>query len=145
DLEARFIIAVPCCQSELLNQMKAHPLSAMTRHGVYAARFADLLTDGLRTLALEAAGYEVSVAEFVPTEDTPKNLMIRAERVRGRTPAALQRYWDLAAPYGVDPAIQRYLPWLKPRRSGSAKDPARSPAPSPAAGREHPSRRKRPR
>jgi methyltransferase family protein len=116
ELGARFILAVPCCQSELLNQMRQHPLSAITRHGVYAARLADLLTDGLRTLALEAAGYDASIVEYISPEDTPKNLMIRAERQRGRNTVALHRYWDLVEQYQVDPAIQRFLPWLRPRR-----------------------------
>jgi hypothetical protein len=123
ELSAPYILAVPCCQSELLNQMEAHPLASLTRHGVYAARFADLLTDGLRTLALEAAGYEVSVVEYVATDDTPKNLMLRAERRGGRNAAALQRYQEMATQYGVDPAIQRFLPWLRPRRAVTSSKP----------------------
>lgn len=141
ELGARFIVSAPCCQSELLNQLKQHPLSAMTRHGVYAARFADLLTDGLRTLALEAAGYDVSVAEFVGAEDTPKNLLIRAERGRGRNQAALERYWDLVNQYGVDPAIQRYLPWLKPRRAAHAERKPGGPGPSSGPPRKKQARR----
>jgi SAM-dependent methyltransferase len=123
ELGARVILAVPCCQSELINQMRQHPLSSLTRHGVYAARLADLLTDGLRTLALEAAGYGVSVVEYVPPEDTPKNIMLRAERESSRNTVALHRFWELVQEYHVDPAIQRFLPWLRPRRE---KRPARS-------------------
>lgn len=126
ELGARFILAVPCCQCELLHQMReveasARPLQAITRHGVYGARFADLLTDGLRTLALEAAGYEVSVVEYVSPEDTPKNIMLRAERQSGRNTVALQRYWDLVTQYRVEPAIQRFLPWLRPRRQAGER------------------------
>jgi hypothetical protein len=120
ELGARSILAVPCCQSELLNQMGKHRLSPITRHGVYGARFADLLTDGLRTLALEAAGYEVSVVEYVSPEDTPKNIMLRAERVSSRNRFALERFQELVTEYGVDPAIQRFLPWLRPRRKSVA-------------------------
>jgi SAM-dependent methyltransferase len=125
ELGARAILAVPCCQAELVNQLRQHPLSPITRHGVYGARFADLLTDGLRTLALEAAGYEVSVVEFVSPEDTPKNLMMRAERVSGRNRFSLEKFQELVTEYGVDPAIQRFLPWLRPRRKpGADRRPA---------------------
>jgi Methyltransferase domain len=124
ELGARFILAVPCCQSELLNQLGSQqPLASITRHGVYGARFADVLTDGLRTLALEAAGYDVSVVEYVSPEDTPKNLMIRAERQSGRNTTALHRYWDQVSQFGVDPAIQRFLPWLRPRREKDRRPP----------------------
>jgi hypothetical protein len=130
ELGARFILAVPCCQSELLNQLPSqNPLAAITRHGVQGARFADLLTDGLRTLALEAAGYDVSVVEYVSPEDTPKNLMIRAERQSGRNTQSLHRYWDLVNQFGVDPAIQRFLPWLRPRRLPGSTREGRNAAP----------------
>lgn len=55
-LEAPFILAVPCCQSELAaqlnstNQPSSHPLWMLTRFGIYKNRLADLLTDTLRTL-----------------------------------------------------------------------------------------------
>jgi hypothetical protein len=101
--------------------MRQHPLSSITRHGVIGARFADLLTDGLRALALEAAGYEVSIVEYVSPEDTPKNLMLRAERVSSRNRFAQERFQELVSEYGVDPAIQRFLPWLRPRRRPTAR------------------------
>ena len=41
---------------------------------------AEWVTDGLRALFLEWAGYETKVFEFVSTEHTPKNLMISAIR-----------------------------------------------------------------
>lgn len=38
------------------------------------------MTDGLRALYLEAAGYRTQVFEFVDAGHTPKNLMIAATR-----------------------------------------------------------------
>jgi SAM-dependent methyltransferase len=112
-LNARLIFLVPCCQHELLSQIKDNPLRSITRHPIYRARLADLLTDALRTCALEAAGYEVSVVEYVSPLDTPKNLMIRAKKVGGRNPAALARYRELTAMFGVSPSLQEMVPWLK--------------------------------
>ncbi|MGQ9524742.1 MAG: class I SAM-dependent methyltransferase [Armatimonadota bacterium] len=113
ELGARLIFLVPCCQHELLSQLQDNPLRHITRHPLYRARLADLLTDALRTCALEAAGYDVSVVEYVSPLDTPKNLMIRAERVGGRNRAALTRYRELADMFGVAPVLEEWVPWLK--------------------------------
>jgi hypothetical protein len=69
-------------------------------------RLAEWLTDGLRALHLEWAGYRTKLIEFVATEHTPKNLMIAAVRerepfasteVRDRI-VALKRFFGLDAP-----------------------------------------------
>lgn len=75
---ARGIIAVPCCHSELLNQYSYKPFEDIIKHGVFKARLADILTDGLRCMILEAFGYSVSAVEYVSPLDTPKNLLIRS-------------------------------------------------------------------
>ena len=99
-LEAKFLLAVPCCQNEVVNQLKDHPLKAITRHGTYKARLADLLTDAMRTLILEAAGYKVSVTEYVSPTYTPKNIMIQAEKVQSKNKMALEQYLELKAMFG---------------------------------------------
>lgn len=113
ELEARWLLIVPCCHRELLEQMSAGPLGAMLRQGALKARFADLLTDALRMLMLEAAGYKVSAVEYTSPLDTPKNLLIRAEKVQPRNPKAYAEYRDLCAQFGVQPALGRLLgDWL---------------------------------
>ncbi len=94
---ARYIACVPCCHKELLDQFTLPGLSALTRHGVFQARFNDVLTDSLRALKLEAEGYKVSVVEYISPLDSPKNLLIRAVRTghpnakaRGEYEAATQ-------------------------------------------------------
>ena len=82
------------------------------RHGVLLGRQADLVTDALRASALETLGYRVDVIEFVATEHTPKNVMLRAERSPSATssrarPARIRRTPRPLA--GVDPAIERLL------------------------------------
>ena len=99
-LKVPFLMVVPCCQHEIVNQLKDHPLKAITRHGTYKARLADLLTDAMRTLILEAVGYKVSVTEYVSPTYTPKNIMIQAEKVQSKNKMALEQYLELKAMFG---------------------------------------------
>ncbi len=39
------IIAVPCCQRELLNQYSYEPFKGILKHGILKARMADVLTE----------------------------------------------------------------------------------------------------
>lgn len=79
-LGAQVILAAPCCQHELFTQLNADSLSLITRHGILKERFAALATDALRAAVLEQAGYRTQVIEFIETEHTPKNLLLRAVR-----------------------------------------------------------------
>lgn len=78
--KAEAILAVPCCQHELLPQVHNDVLAPLETHGILKERFASLATDALRAAALENAGYRTQVVEFVSLEHTAKNLMIRAVR-----------------------------------------------------------------
>jgi hypothetical protein len=78
---ARLIVVAPCCHQELLPQLgRPAPLVPLLEHGLMAGRMADWLTDGLRALFLEWAGYRTKIIEFVASEHTPKNLMLAAVR-----------------------------------------------------------------
>jgi hypothetical protein len=62
----------------------------MLRHGIHLGAEADMLTDSMRALLLEAEGYDVKVFEFISLEHTSKNRMITAvknERSRRVNPA----------------------------------------------------------
>lgn len=91
-VKAKYIACVPCCHKELLNQYDLPEMNALIRHGVFRARFNDVLTDSLRALRLEAEGYKVSVVEYVSPLDTPKNLLIRAVRTDKDNMRAQQEY-----------------------------------------------------
>jgi SAM-dependent methyltransferase len=106
--EASLLMIVPCCQSEILNQLQTHPLKAITRHGVFEVKLADLLTDAIRVLLLEANGYKVTVLEFVSPIYTPKNLMILAEKLQPRNLMALEQYQELVDMFHLSPALERY-------------------------------------
>ena len=89
---AKYIACVPCCHKELLDQYHLPGLEPLTKYGVFKARFNDVLTDSMRALRLEAAGYKVSVVEYISPLDTPKNLLIRAVRTGQENPRARQEY-----------------------------------------------------
>jgi SAM-dependent methyltransferase len=109
-LGAEAIVVAPCCHHELAAQI-AGQKDALLRHGLLLGRQADLVTDALRAAALETLGYRVDVIEFVSTEHTAKNVMLRAERTQSATRAerAAAEYVELRDRWGVDPAIERLL------------------------------------
>ena len=81
ELGAKLIVVAPCCHKELRPQLgRPEPLGSVLSHGVMEERLAEWLTDGLRALCLEWAGYQTKVMEFIASEHTPKNLMIAAIR-----------------------------------------------------------------
>jgi hypothetical protein len=121
ELGARAMLIVPCCHREVLTQMRDHPLAALAGHRLTLARAADALTDGLRALALEAAGYDTRVIEYVTPLSTPRNLLIRAAHRGRRNPAALERYHDLVRQFHLEPTLQRLVPWLAPRREAGRR------------------------
>lgn len=96
---AQVILAAPCCQHEVMTQLDSPPLELLTRHGILKERFAALATDALRAAILEQHGYRTQVIEFIESEHTPKNLLLRAVR-RGASPTT-------PSPVTVSPASVR--------------------------------------
>lgn len=108
-LESDVIIAVPCCHKEFLSQYKYEPFKDITKYGVFKTRLADVLTDGMRSLMLEAKGYDVSVVEYISPLETPKNLMIRALKVKEDNDALMDSYINLMSTLNVYPALYDFL------------------------------------
>src|SRR5690606_19274599 len=82
--EASVILSVPCCQHELFRQISQPALQPLLKHGILKERFAALATDAIRANLLELAGYKTQLLEFIDLEHTPKNLLIRAVKGRGK-------------------------------------------------------------
>lgn len=76
--DAKVILSVPCCQHELMAQIKQDKLQPLLKHGILRERFAALVTDAARAQLLEILGYQTQILEFIDLEHTPKNLLIRA-------------------------------------------------------------------
>jgi SAM-dependent methyltransferase len=109
------IYAAPCCHHHLQAQMAGEGLPAafrpVLRHGILKERLGDLLTDGLRAALLQAAGYRADVVEFVGTEHTARNLIIRAVKAEGvQTRAAWEEYRALTEYWGVRSYLEELLP-----------------------------------
>jgi hypothetical protein len=111
---AAVLLSVPCCHHELNARLRtdgpAAPLRPLFRHGILAQRTADLITDAFRALALRVCGYRAEVVEFVGTEHTPRNLMLRA--VRGPAagePYFVQEYLQLCQFWGCTPYVESVL------------------------------------
>ena len=108
--EADVILAVPCCQRELLSQVENATLRPLLRHGLLKERFSAELTDAVRAQLLGLAGYDVQVVEFVELEHTPKNVLIRAVKRPRRDRVRLAReYLELKRALGIDPYLERAL------------------------------------
>ena len=75
---------MPCCHHHLQQQLGRQPslLRPVYRHGILKERLGDVLTDALRAQILRLLGYRAEVIQFISSEHTDKNLMIRAVRSR---------------------------------------------------------------
>ena len=111
-LGAEAIVVAPCCHHELAGQIAEREKDGLLRHGILLGRQADLVTDALRAASLESHGYRVDVMEFIATEHTPKNLMLRAVRSpsAARDERGRREFAELRDRWGVEPAIERLLP-----------------------------------
>lgn len=104
--KAKVIVVAPCCHKQIRREMQAqNELAPLLRHGILEERQAELVTDGIRALLLEAEGYHTKVFEFISTEHTAKNVMITAtkdgRRQQQRRAEALAQISALKAGFGI--------------------------------------------
>lgn len=77
--DAAIIVVAPCCHKQIRKQIAPqNVLNTITQHGILLERQAEMVTDTIRALLLEAYGYKTKVFDFISTEHTPKNVMIAA-------------------------------------------------------------------
>ena len=108
--QADYIFSVPCCQHEVNSQIKkAGELDIFLRHGIVKERMCALLTDSIRAAALEDMGYRTDMIEFVDFEHSPKNIMLRARRVRPPRGRELPACRALAEKYGFQQTLLKLL------------------------------------
>ncbi|SDJ97362.1 Methyltransferase domain-containing protein [Nocardioides sp. YR527] len=113
--ETPLVLAAPCCHHDIAAQLRKAPTptpySMLTRHGILRERFADTLTDALRASLLRLSGYRVEVVQFVESQHTPRNTMLRAIRtgspVKGGS--VKKEYDELVAEWGVRPKLGELL------------------------------------
>lgn len=100
------IMAVPCCQHEIFQQITSEPLTGLLQHGILKEKTAALVTDALRAQVLEICGYRTQVLEFIDTEHTPKNLLIKAVKRQSDLKSTdlqntVQQYQSLKTQFGI--------------------------------------------
>jgi SAM-dependent methyltransferase len=136
---APVVLAAPCCHRDVQRQLGsgAHvpePHAAMVRSPILRERLADVLTDTLRAQLLRVLGYRVDVVEFVDSQHTPRNAMLRAVRPTPAPAAGAradigQETAQLAEQWGVVPALATRL---APELAGASYPAAVSTTPVPA-------------
>lgn len=106
---AKAMFIVPCCHKELLGQYSYEPFAPLLKHGIFKARQADLLTDSIRCLLLEASGYSVIAQEYISPVETPKNLLIRAFKDSSDTQRAKKDYYRIKEMLGIMPKLETLI------------------------------------
>lgn len=110
--DAPLILAAPCCHHDISRQLRDQPAPApyamLTRDGILRERFADTLTDALRASLLRARGYRVDVVEFIGSEHTPRNTLLRAVTT-GLGARDETEYAELTATWKVRPRLAALL------------------------------------
>jgi hypothetical protein len=116
-LEAKYIIVVPCCENQIRSRLKVgHPLVHLTDFGLLRYRFADILTEALRSQFLSGAGYHVKLTEVTSPKFTPKNLMIIARRKRGNKEYNMDKYKKLDEMFNTEFVLKNYFDECELRR-----------------------------
>lgn len=82
---AKLIVCAPCCHKQVRKNMTSSSnFKAITKHGIFKERQAEILTDTIRCLLMEREGYKTKSLEFISTEHTHKNIMLMGHKTNGR-------------------------------------------------------------
>ena len=117
--KARYILFAPCCQHELQKVIgAARPESApyqgtfdgLLRQSILRERLCDILTDSFRAMILRILGFKVQVIEFVSSEATARNIMLKCEYgVKPGQPGPIGEYLNLRDYWKVTPWLETRL------------------------------------
>lgn len=107
--DAELIVVAPCCHKQIRREIEKHKahndVDFLTRYGIFLERQAEMVTDGIRALILEYAGYKTKVFEFISDAHTPKNVMIVGIK-NHKTPAdkdqILKKIKDAKTYFGIE-------------------------------------------
>ena len=94
---------------------------SITKHGILQERQAEIVTDAIRALLLEAHGYKTKVFEFISTEHTPKNLMIVGVKSQGKIGGRESKWESIRALKEFFGIKQHYLEGLFVTRETKGK------------------------
>jgi hypothetical protein len=95
---ASLIVCAPCCHKQIRKELQVtNELNHIVRFGILKERQAEIITDTIRAMILEANGYKTKVFEFISTEHTPKNVMIVGRKAAKENPGKQKILEDIAA------------------------------------------------
>lgn len=108
--KARYILSAPCCQHELQKTLAdAGAFRGLMRQSILRERLCDILTDGFRAMIMRILGFKTQVVEFVSSEATARNIMLKCEFcVKPGQAGPVSEYLDLRDYWHV-------VPWLETR------------------------------
>ena len=114
--KARYILSAPCCQHELQKTLADKgAFAGLMRQSILRERLCDILTDSFRAMIMRILGFKTQVVEFVSSEATARNIMLKCEfcvKPGQNGPVAeylnLRDYWHVT-------------PWLESRLEGMLK------------------------
>jgi hypothetical protein len=113
---ASLIVVAPCCHKQIRKEMTVtNELQNIVRYGILKERQAEIITDAIRAMIMEAYGYKTKVFEFISTEHTPKNVMIVGRKTAGENPSRDKILKDIAAIREVFGIGKHYLEELTAR------------------------------
>lgn len=77
---ARYILSAPCCQHELQKTLDDKgAFAGVMRQSILRERLCDILTDSFRAMIMRILGFRTQVMEFVSSEATARNIMLKCE------------------------------------------------------------------
>ena len=122
--KARYILSAPCCQHELQKTIGGkgergengervrgvEDFSGLLRQSILRERLCDILTDSFRAMILRILGFKVQVIEFVSSEATARNIMLKCEYgVKPGQPGPIGEYLALRDYWKVTPWLETRL------------------------------------
>lgn len=112
DSGSKVILSTPCCHHEMMHQLKPQDCATdlLLEHSILKQKFADAATDALRCKILQINGYDVNALELIDPEETPKNVLIRAVKMKSPNSQKIQQYKheyeQLCQMLGIHPYLQ---------------------------------------
>ena len=114
--KARYILSAPCCQHELQKTLADKgAFAGLMRQSILRERLCDILTDSFRAMIMRILGFKTQVVEFVSSEATARNIMLKCEFcVKPGQSGPVAEYLNLRDYWHV-------TPWLESRLEGMLK------------------------
>lgn len=113
-MDSTMVFVSPCCHHNLQEKLQKTNIpfifQPVFRHTILEERIGDILTDTFRALILQIMGYKTDIIEFISSEHTAKNLMIRAVKAEHPSIAKyIHEYKSLKNYWKVTPHLEKLL------------------------------------